>query len=330
LAQAILARVGSGRTLWRHWSVVCGRYRCAAAHCSARHMIVPRLGPLCLVLVSLGGGVPEDERCAVGLRGESGAACCPVDCAACGGGLPTCGGNPDCWSAEYTFERCCTGEGSRASFCWDGAHTFDRCCFAPGSGGSPADRAGRALRSPAAAWQGAKLGRHREKIEVIDQRVEQELFARFRPLAQELRGAAVLCVGARLGGEVRAFTRHGALAVGVDFNPGEHNLFVMAGDAENLQFADSVFENVFTNVVDHISDVRAFAAESRRVLRGGGRLWVDASLKAPGMFEVRDLRGRLAALEHNITPWFHLVERLQADFEGDAKRRIQFQSKPLS
>jgi len=128
----------------------------------------------------------------------------------------------------------------------------------------------------------------------------------------------VLCVGARLGGEVRAFTRHGALAVGVDFNPGEHNLFVMAGDAENLQFADSVFENVFTNVVDHISDVRAFAAESRRVLRGGGRLWVDASLKAPGMFEVRDLRGRLAALEHNITPWFHLVERLQADFEGDA------------
>jgi hypothetical protein len=30
----------------------------------------------------------------------------------------------------------------------------------------------------------------------------------------------VLSVGARLGGEVRALTRLGALAIGVDFNPG--------------------------------------------------------------------------------------------------------------
>ena len=42
-----------------------------------------------------------------------------------------------------------------------------------------------------------------------------------------LRGATVLCVGARLGGEVRAFKSLGALAIGIDLNPGTLNMDVV-------------------------------------------------------------------------------------------------------
>jgi hypothetical protein len=44
---------------------------------------------------------------------------------------------------------------------------------------------------------------------------------------RSLVGARVLCIGARLGGEVRAFKSLGALAVGIDLNPGGYNMDVI-------------------------------------------------------------------------------------------------------
>src|SRR5262245_45561367 len=76
--------------------------------------------------------------------------------------------------------------------------------------------------------QGDKLRREHGELTAHDQNYEQVVFDRYASLP--LRGHTVLCLGARLGGEVRAFTRHGALAIGVDIEPGARNGFVVAGD----------------------------------------------------------------------------------------------------
>ena len=83
-------------------------------------------------------------------------------------------------------------------------------------------------------------------------------------------GAPVLCIGARLGGEVRAFKSLGALAVGVDLNPGPLNMDVVAGDMEDLPFPAKAFAFVYMNVLDHVARLDLLAAEVGRVLRPGG------------------------------------------------------------
>lgn len=88
----------------------------------------------------------------------------------------------------------------------------------------------------------------------------------------ELRGRIVLCIGARGGGEVRAFRDLGAFAVGVDLFPTNSNL-VLHGDAMSLnQFGSSSVDLVFTNVLDHIPFLDRFAAAAWRVLKPGGML----------------------------------------------------------
>ena len=73
---------------------------------------------------------------------------------------------------------------------------------------------------------------------------------------------------------MRALTRLGALAVGIDFTPGVRNPWVQWGDATRIQFANATFDYVYTNVADHIAPLRRFVADAARVrvLRSGGRL----------------------------------------------------------
>lgn len=137
------------------------------------------------------------------------------------------------------------------------------------------------------AHQSAKLGLHER--EIIEHDVAYEKIVRERYARLSLRGKSILCLGARLGGEVRAFTSLGALAVGIDFEPGKDNRFVMKGDVHDLQFADGVFDYAFTNIVDHILDVERFCIETRRVLKPDGVLIVELGDFAPGNYEVRDL-----------------------------------------
>ena len=90
-------------------------------------------------------------------------------------------------------------------------------------------------------------------------------------------GSPVLCVGARLGGEVKAFQalEEVQLSIGVDFNPGERNAHVLYGDAHNLhQFKNGTFGTVFSNVLDHILYISRFASEAHRVLQPRGTLLV--------------------------------------------------------
>jgi SAM-dependent methyltransferase len=117
-----------------------------------------------------------------------------------------------------------------------------------------------------------------DRIRIMDRNVESSLALHFGTRAPwtlpgySLRGKAILCVGARLGGEVRALTGLGALAVGIDFNPGVRNPWVQWGDATRIQFANATFDYVYTNVVDHIAPLPRFLADAMRVLRSGGRL----------------------------------------------------------
>ena len=81
---------------------------------------------------------------------------------------------------------------------------------------------------------------------------------------------SVLCLGARLGGEVRAFKALGALAIGIDLNPGEGSMDAVSGDFHNILFPEGSFDFAFSNVLDHVFNVDKFAGEVHRVLAPGG------------------------------------------------------------
>ncbi|MCX5918163.1 MAG: class I SAM-dependent methyltransferase [Deltaproteobacteria bacterium] len=85
----------------------------------------------------------------------------------------------------------------------------------------------------------------------------------------------MLCLGARLGTEVKAFLDHGCFAVGIDLNPGKSNYYVLRGDFHNLQFADRSVDVVFSNSVDHVFDLEKFVKESARILKAGGLLVIE-------------------------------------------------------
>ncbi|MGE0040257.1 MAG: class I SAM-dependent methyltransferase [Vicinamibacterales bacterium] len=86
----------------------------------------------------------------------------------------------------------------------------------------------------------------------------------------EIARSRVICLAARLGGEVRAFRDLGAFAVGVDLNPGVKNAHVMYGDFHALEFPDGAVDIVFTNSLDHVYDLARLVAEIRRLLTPGG------------------------------------------------------------
>ncbi len=142
--------------------------------------------------------------------------------------------------------------------------------------------------------QAAKLHRQFETLWEHDLADEEIVFDRY--LALPLRGRSVLCLGARLGAEVRAFRRLGALALGVDLEPGPNNRHVLSGDVHALQFADAVFDYAFTNILDHVLDLEAFTEEVLRVLRPNGLLIVELCNVAIENYEVNDLTdGRVQA-----------------------------------
>jgi len=81
--------------------------------------------------------------------------------------------------------------------------------------------------------------------------------------------AKILCLGARFGGEVRAFRDLGYNALGVDLLGDEKDL-VVQGDWNNLPFEDDSYDAVYTNSIDHVSSLQDMVAEVKRVLRPNG------------------------------------------------------------
>jgi SAM-dependent methyltransferase len=138
-------------------------------------------------------------------------------------------------------------------------------------------------------WQGSKTLDNPSWIQSVDRRVEQ--FVRQQYAKEDVRGRTVLCIGARGGGEVRAFRTLGAFAVGIDLEPAifAHDI-VLRANALKLPFASGTVDRVFTNVLDHIPDLPKFCAEVARVLRPGGHLIADVmpQLRSQDEWSVRD------------------------------------------
>lgn len=136
------------------------------------------------------------------------------------------------------------------------------------------------------------LTHQRAKLSDLDLAAYDQQFRRLlrERLPGEWRATSVLCLGARIGTEVKAFRDLGAFAVGVDLNPGPGNRLVLHGDFHDLQFADGSVDAVYSNSLDHAYDLDLVLAEVRRVLRPGGRLVleiVDGQTEGsnPGFYE---------------------------------------------
>jgi SAM-dependent methyltransferase len=150
--------------------------------------------------------------------------------------------------------------------------------------------------------QSAKLGMFSDAIQESDRQYEAIIFERYQSLVPR-PGTRILCIAARLGGEVRAFKRLGSLALGIDLEPGVKNQEVLPGDFHAIQFPNEVFDVVFTNALDHVFDLDAVAAEVTRVLVPEGKFVTEFCIAAPGRFEsldTGDYRPLLAVLERRL------------------------------
>ncbi len=135
---------------------------------------------------------------------------------------------------------------------------------------------------------------------------EAEDFADFKNRFEncpQLAGArSVLCLGARLGTEVRALHALGYFAIGIDLSPGQSNPYVLPGDFHNLVFPDGSVDAVYTNTLDHVFDLDKMIGEIRRLLRPEG-IFVADVLRGfdegftPGAFESTHWRDSDAFVE---------------------------------
>jgi len=120
------------------------------------------------------------------------------------------------------------------------------------------------------AHQASKLDGIIDRLRETDAEEYQEFRERFASCAALQGARSVLCLGARLGTEVRALHSLGYFAVGIDLNPGPNNTTVLPGDFHALVFPDASVDVVYTNALDHVFDLERMIGEVQRVLRPGG------------------------------------------------------------
>ena len=128
-----------------------------------------------------------------------------------------------------------------------------------------------------------------KKLDILEYRVR--FWSRFRHLRQFLkRDANLLCLGARQGTEVEVLLELGYRnASGIDFNPGPDNPLVNQGDFMDLDFPDDHLDLVYSNCLDHASDLDMFFAEQVRVLKKSGYFLMDISTcEEAGYFESQE------------------------------------------
>lgn len=114
------------------------------------------------------------------------------------------------------------------------------------------------------------------KLRGYDKEYRDQLFSRLTDQDGGWEGMSVLCLGARLGTEVKAFLDAGALAIGIDLNPGPSNKYVVVGDFHDIQYPRSSVDVVFTNSLDHCGDIGVVLREVARVLKRGGIFVLEA------------------------------------------------------
>jgi SAM-dependent methyltransferase len=140
------------------------------------------------------------------------------------------------------------------------------------------------------AHQASKLDQVIGRLRENEEEDFVEFKRRFETCAALAPARTVLCLGARLGTEVRALHALGRFAVGIDLNPGADNPYVLPGDFHHVVFPDGSVDAVYTNTLDHVFDLERLMGEVRRLLRPGGLFVCDLSLgldenTVPGEFE---------------------------------------------
>ena len=157
--------------------------------------------------------------------------------------------------------------------------------------------------------QSIKLQKRLVDIKIWDQEFEKQLSKRLQFHAYKSHiNLPILCIGSRLGGEVRAFRNvTEGLVIGIDFNPGLKNPYVMYGDAHNIMFPNSSFGTIYTNILDHILDHARFFDEVSRVLRVGGTFLVDIDQNPPDAYAVHNLKKEKFKIEKMLRTKFKLT-----------------------
>ena len=80
----------------------------------------------------------------------------------------------------------------------------------------------------------------------------------------------ILCVAVRLGTEVHALRNLGYNAIGIDITYPKKSKYVHYGEFENIPYADSSFDALYSNSIDHVFNLKKTIFEFDRVIKENG------------------------------------------------------------
>lgn len=103
----------------------------------------------------------------------------------------------------------------------------------------------------------------------------KKLASRIKSISLNKSGT-VICLGSRLGVEVKAFWDLGYFAIGIDINPSELSITTVNGDMHNLQFPANFADIIYCNCFDHAYNLETVISELKRVLKPGGKLILES------------------------------------------------------
>lgn len=133
-------------------------------------------------------------------------------------------------------------------------------------------------------------------------------------------GSTCLCLGARLGREVKVFNDLGVFAIGIDLNPGKDNKYVVTGDVSNIQYSDNLVDMVYTNSLDHFFELDKVLSEIKRVLKPNGLFIILVASPETvkddkyGAIYWDDIKPVLSYFDTNYG--FETITRISADANG--------------
>lgn len=128
--------------------------------------------------------------------------------------------------------------------------------------------------------QGTKARELADRIRSHDSLRMLSFMRKFRSCYSFMLSGKVLCLGARTGCEVFAWTRLGFKgSMGIDLHPLHPS--VLRADWHYMPFADHSFENIYTNSLDHCLDFPRLVKECKRVIVTTGSLVVELDNRYP-------------------------------------------------
>jgi len=179
--------------------------------------------------------------------------------------------------------------------------------------------------------QASKLDGIIDRLRETEPQEFAEFLERFsKCTALEARGS-VLCLGARLGTEVRALQALGHFAIGIDLNPGPDNPYVLPGDFHRLAFQDGSLDAVYTNALDHAFDIDRAVREAARVIRPGGLFLAEIDVgfgegSIPGDFEAAHWKSSQLLIDRIRDRGGFTVESVReiGETRGGRRRQVVF------